>query len=75
MFSFCVAVCLGEEAAKHRTATESGCGIPFYLLISDTRDQFQVFHLLEKYLQSPPLFNIQMLCTIEPQVQQKLIER
>ena len=44
-------------------------------IMSDTRDQYRLFNMLEHFLQSPPMLEKQMLLQIAPDIQQLLIEK
>ena len=71
-FSFLVTE---EEAAAQRKHLDLSINVPFSIVINDTREQFQLFRLLEKFFQTPLTFKMQMLCTISPASQQILNER
>lgn len=65
------------DATKKRQA--SGCmkyvGASHKAIVSDTRDQYRLFNMLEHFLQSPPMLEKQMLLQIAPDIQQLLIEK
>ena len=54
---------------------EPSLNFPNAILLSDTREQFQLFQLLEKFLQSPLTFRTQMLCALSQTAQQELIQK
>ena len=54
---------LKKLAASHATIT------------SDTHDQFRLFYVVERFVQSPPILARQMLLQISPDVQDMLIEK
>lgn len=45
------------------------------IIASDTHDQFRMFYIVERFLQSPPMLDRQMLLQITPDVQDILIEK
>lgn len=45
------------------------------MVSSDTHDQFRLFYMVERFLQSPPMLARQMLLQISPDVQDMLIEK
>ncbi|XP_065069199.1 acidic fibroblast growth factor intracellular-binding protein B-like [Rhopilema esculentum] len=64
-----------EEATRQRKCMEPSLNFPNAILLSDTREQFQLFQLLEKFLQSPLTFRTQMLCALSQTAQQELIQK
>ena len=68
---------LENEAAQRRKCDEKfkNFGASHAIITSDTQDQFRLFYMLERFLQSPPMLAKQMLLQISPDVQDILIER
>ncbi|XP_027050164.1 acidic fibroblast growth factor intracellular-binding protein-like [Pocillopora damicornis] len=66
-----------NEAAQRRKCDEKfkNFGASHAIITSDTQDQFRLFYMLERFLQSPPMLAKQMLLQISPDVQDILIER
>lgn len=66
-----------NEAAQRRKCDEKfkNFGASHAIITSDTQDQFRLFYMLERFLQSPPMLAKQMLLQISPDVQEILIER
>lgn len=56
-----------DELKKH--------GASYAMVSSDTHDQFRLFYMVERFLQSPPMLARQMLLQISPDVQDMLIEK
>lgn len=68
---------LESEATQRREcddAVKKLC-VSYAIISSDTQDQFRLFFLLERFLQSPPMLARQMLLHIPPDVQDMLIEK
>lgn len=66
-----------SEATQRREcddAVKKLC-VSYAIISSDTQDQFRLFFLLERFLQSPPMLARQMLLHIPPHVQDMLIEK
>ena len=66
-----------NEAAQRRECDEGfkNFGASHAIITSDTYDQFRLFFMLERFLQSPPMLAKQMLLQISPDVQDMLIEK
>lgn len=66
-----------NEAAQRRECDEifKNFGASHAIILSDTYDQFRLFFMLERFLQSPPMLTKQMLLQISPDVQDMLIEK
>ena len=66
-----------NEAAQRRECDEvfKHFGASHAIITSDTYDQFRLFFMLERFLQSPPMLAKQMLSQISPDVQDLLIEK
>lgn len=68
---------LESEASQRRECDDAvkKLGVSHAIVSSDTQDQFRLFFLLERFLQSPPMLARQMLLHIPPDVQDMLIEK
>lgn len=66
-----------NEATQRRECDDNfkNHGASHAIITSDTHDQFRLFYMLERFLQSPPMLAKQMLLQISPDVQDMLIER
>lgn len=64
------------EATQRRECDDElkKLGASHAIITSDTHDQFRLFHMVERFLQSPPMLARQMLLQISPDVQDILIE-
>ena len=64
------------EATQRRECDDElkKLGASHAIITSDTHDQFRLFHMVERFLQSPPMLARQMLLQISPGVQDILIE-
>ena len=63
-----------EEAARQRKRLEPSLTFPPSLILNDTKEQYQLFKLVEKFLQNPLSFRTQMLCLLSPSAQEQLIQ-
>jgi len=63
-----------EEAARQRKRLEPSLIFPPSLILNDTKEQYQLFKLVEKFLQNPLSFKTQMLCLLSPSAQEQLIQ-
>ena len=68
---------LENEATQRRECDDlsKNHGASHSIITSDTHDQFRLFYILERFLQSPPMLDRQMLLQISPDVQDMLIEK
>lgn len=66
-----------NEATQRRECDDlsKNHGASHAIITSDTHDQFRLFYILERFLQSPPMLDRQMLLQISPDVQDMLIEK
>eukprot|EP00794_Sanderia_malayensis_P020243 gene20243-22225_t len=64
-----------EEATRQRRHTDPSINTAISIALTDTRQQYQLFQLLEKFFSSPQSLKRQMLCILPTSVQQTLIER
>lgn len=68
---------LENEATQRRECDDAlkELGASHAIITSDTHDQFRLFYVVERFLQSPPMLARQMLLQISPDVQDLLIEK
>lgn len=66
-----------NEATQRRECDDAlkELGASHAIITSDTHDQFRLFYVVERFLQSPPMLARQMLLQISPDVQDMLIEK
>ncbi len=68
-------ILLEEETTRHRKHVDASINVPLSIVHNDTREQFQLFRLLEKFLTVPLSFKMQMLCPLNQSTEQMLIEK
>ena len=66
---------LESDAAQLREGDNSVTGITHGIILSDTKDQFRLFNMLEHFVQSPHMLGKQMLLQISAEAQELLIEK
>ena len=68
---------LESDAAQLRQGDNSvkDTGITHGIILSDTKDQFRLFNMLEHFVQSPHMLGKQMLLQISAEAQELLIEK
>ena len=68
---------LENEATQRRECEDAlkKLGVSYAIISSDTHDQYRLFFLVERFLQSPPMLARQMLLHVSPDMQDMLIEK
>lgn len=66
-----------NEATQRRECEDAlkKLGVSYAIISSDTHDQYRLFFLVERFLQSPPMLARQMLLHVSPDMQDMLIEK